>query len=412
MKILWVVNGLPREMKEKHQVYTYDMASWIVALISNLRLSKNLIEVLFPLTKAGAITIVEENVRYRGFLEHELASFVEEQLTISDYDVIHLWGLEYRYMDDIISFLSEKQFLDRTILSVQGICTYVGKHYCDGLPSAIVKRRTIRDLIKNDSLLKQKKRFMNRGEMECQLVEKLRNISGRTEFDYAFVNGIADVKYYHCMEGLRKGFYQHMWELDKCKKNRIFISQGYYPIKGLHILLEAVNMLQKDFADIEIAVAGILPIPEKKYKDTAYAKYLRKLIRQYQLKNKINFLGLLNEEEIIQEYLKCNVFVMPSTIENSPNSVAEAMMLGVPVVASNVGGVSDLIRHAETGFLYQWNAPYMLAHFLKQVLNNPQTGKRVGDNARRVAVERYDIEKIIERWDCIYGEIRETDNEE
>lgn len=60
-------------------------------------------------------------------------------------------------------------------------------------------------------------------------------------------------------------------------------------------------------------------------------------------------------------YLKVNVYALPSFIENSPNFLSEAMLLGVAVVAADVGGVKELLQHEEEGYIYQADAPYMLA---------------------------------------------------
>ena len=71
-------------------------------------------------------------------------------------------------------------------------------------------------------------------------------------------------------------------------------------------------------------------------------------------------------------FLCSNVFVSASTIENSPNSVGEAMLLGVPVVASDVGGVRDLIRDNSEGLVYSVDAPYMLAHHVMNIFSDQE----------------------------------------
>ena len=67
-----------------------------------------------------------------------------------------------------------------------------------------------------------------------------------------------------------------------------------------------------------------------------------------------------------ERFLKSNVFVSPSTIENSPNSLGEAMLLGIPCISSDVGGVKNLLKHEEEGYVYQTDAPYMLAYYVKK----------------------------------------------
>lgn len=84
----------------------------------------------------------------------------------------------------------------------------------------------------------------------------------------------------------------------------------------------------------------------------------------------VRFLGPLDAHATRDRYLRTHAFVSPSTIENSPNFVGEAMLLGCPLVSSNVGGVSDLFDHGKEGFLYRSSAPYMLAWYVKRLFDD------------------------------------------
>lgn len=404
MKILWIINGLTLEQRKKRTISALTMASWIEALIENLDKSKHNFDILYPILQGEKKQFVENGVRYIPFEIEEFKAI--NSYDLHQYDVIHIWGLEYNYISRIIQLLDNQKLLDKTILSIQGICEYVGVHYCDGLSKYIIKRKTLRDLIKRDSIITQQKMFLEKGKNEQENLKKLKHISGRTAFDEQYVKMISSgAKYYYCAEGLRKEFYKYKWESSKCKKNRIFISQGYYSIKGLHIALEALYNLKKRIPDVELVVAGLKPFTDKKYRDSSYGRYIRKLIKGYNLEDSVIFLGQLSQKEMVQEYLKCNVFIMPSLIENSPNSVCEAMMLGVPVVASYVGGIPDLIKHEKNGYLYQWNAPYMLGEYIKKLLDDDKLCQKISEFAREAAFQRHDVLQIIKRWDEIYENI-------
>ena len=96
------------------------------------------------------------------------------------------------------------------------------------------------------------------------------------------------------------------------------------------------------------------------------------------------------------------VFVSPSTIEDPSNSVCEAMLLGVPVVASYVGGTPSLIHHGEDGFLYPCDAHYMLAYYIMQIFQDDELAGRISAAARERAGKRHDPEKIKNRIMEIY----------
>ena len=94
-------------------------------------------------------------------------------------------------------------------------------------------------------------------------------------------------------------------------------------------------------------------------------------------------------------YLDANVFALPSTIENSPNSLGEAMLLGVPCVAADVGGVRNLMCPGE-GYVYQSTAPYMLADAIMQVFEQQEQAAEMGRRARTHALQTHDPDKNLQ----------------
>ena len=106
-----------------------------------------------------------------------------------------------------------------------------------------------------------------------------------------------------------------------------------------------------------------------------------------------------------ERYLKSHVFVSASSIENSSNSVAEAMLLGMPVIASAVGGIPDMLTDKKEGFLYQSDAPYMLAHYIMKLFDDDQISESCGQAARKRALYDHDQElnnqKLIEIYEKV-----------
>ena len=83
--------------------------------------------------------------------------------------------------------------------------------------------------------------------------------------------------------------------------------------------------------------------------------------------------------------LKSNVFVQASSIENSPNSLGEAMLLGVPCIASNVGGTSTMLKDKEDGFLYPFGDYALLAYYIDQVFKNNDYALKFSKNSQKHA---------------------------
>ena len=106
-------------------------------------------------------------------------------------------------------------------------------------------------------------------------------------------------------------------------------------------------------------------------------------------------------------FLKSHVFVSPSSIENSPNSVGEAMLLGVPVVSSDVGGVKNLLTHGEEGFVYPYDEPYMIAHYVCHLFGDDALAQTLSEHARAHAAHTHNREENLQKMLEIYREIGE-----
>ncbi|MBQ3625427.1 MAG: glycosyltransferase family 4 protein, partial [Synergistaceae bacterium] len=100
--------------------------------------------------------------------------------------------------------------------------------------------------------------------------------------------------------------------------------------------------------------------------------------------------------EMCERYLKSHVFVSPSSIESQSNSIGEAIILGVPVVSSDVGGIrsnwNNELIHNENGYVYPADAPYMLAYYIMNLFNNDELAQKFSHNARPKAIKFYDKE--------------------
>jgi glycosyltransferase involved in cell wall biosynthesis len=121
--------------------------------------------------------------------------------------------------------------------------------------------------------------------------------------------------------------------------------------------------------------------------------------------DKIVFTGLLSEEEMCKRYLNSNVFVCPSSIENSPNSVGEAQLLGVPCVASYVGGVPDMVKNEETGLLYRFDEAEMLAKAVCRIFEDAELANTISQKGKEAAFMRHSQIRNAENLNSIYKAI-------
>lgn len=408
MKILWVCNKKPAIISRIQNQLVDCFGGWLDSMCENIVAnSKNSIYICYP---SNAFEQGEnENIRFTGFENKNCESCFQKVVDTFVPDVIHIWGTEFSHTAKFIKICREKNLLDNTVISIQGLTSIYAEHYYEGLPFKTVYGFTLRDLIKRDNIKIGKKKFVKRGIFEKEALKITKNVIGRTDFDKSVIDYYnQNAKYYFCNESLRNSFYENAWDIKKIERHSIFVSQCSYPIKGLHFLLEAMPVILKKFPDAKIYTTGPdlnnLSFKEKLLQ-TSYQRYLRKLIKKYDLSKHICFLGRLSEKEMCDRYLKSNVFVSPSTIENSPNSLGEAMLLGCPAVASDVGGVKNMMLHEIEGFVYPTTASYMLGFYVNKIFEDDGLAVSISENAKKHAQTTHNREINFNKLMDIYGDM-------
>lgn len=288
-------------------------------------------------------------------------------------DVIHIHGTEFSHGYEYMRACGPANI----VVSIQGLKSACYHYYNYGVSMLdIFKNITIRDILKG-SMIRARWNFRRSSKYEIAMLKMAKHIIGRTSWDQARTWAInPEAKYHFCNETLRKEFYDgSLWSYESCKKHTIFLSQAGYPIKGLHQLLKAMPLILRHYPDTSIRIAGNDITKCTTIKDilhfTGYGRYIKSLIKSLELQNKVEFLGNLNAEEMKQEYLNCNAFVCPSTIENSPNSLGEAQILGAPCVASYVGGVPDMMAGCEDN-LYRFEEIEMVAEIIVKIFESQE----------------------------------------
>ncbi|MFR1707970.1 MAG: glycosyltransferase family 4 protein [Clostridium sp.] len=415
MKVLWLCNIMLPSIASQLERPPSNGGGWLISLSESINKINDIeLTVCFPMYEEKEIIKGNtDSFSYYGFpkkivqptkYEKNVEIHLKNILNEVKPDIIHIWGTEYPHTLSMVNVCNS----NKIIVSIQGLCSVIAKHYMANLPINIYYRNTFRDLLKRDNLACQQKKFFQRGEFEVEAIKKIDYVMGRTTWDKANIEKInKDIEYFFCNETLRNEFYKHKWDINLCERHSIFISQGSYPVKGLHMVLGELSSIIEEYPDTHLYIAGENIFKNNSIKDkiklSSYSKHILKLINDYNLHNHITFLGNLDEKQMCLKMLQANVFVSPSSIENSPNSLGEAMLLGIPCVASCVGGVQDMLEDKKEGFIYPFDEPYMLSYYIKEIFKNDELAIKFSENGRKHANITHNKQRNLNRIIDIYN---------
>jgi glycosyltransferase involved in cell wall biosynthesis len=313
-------------------------------------------------------------------------------------DIIHIHGTElpFGYIQEITKV--------PVVISIQGNITVYKHKYFSGIEKRNINwfYNLVQRVFQNNSFLKSYQYFKKWEFGEQEILKECKYIIGRTDWDYRVTRILAPKSsYFYVSEILRASFYKSN-ELP-INQNKLVISttNGNSLYKGFETLCYAISILNNtNSQNFEWRVAGI------KETDPIVKVVRRKLGKNYPNKNLV-LMGSMNESQLVSSLLETSIYVMPSHIENSPNNLSEAMLLGIPCIATFAGGTGSLIENNQDGILIQDGDPWALAGAIIELKANYQKAQEMGSRGRLKAMKRHNSGIIIEDLLNVYKYIVE-----
>ena len=419
MKVIWLTNAIPACVASERGDKTGVSAGWLDA-VSDMFVGDCQFEMIFIFpdhklksNKQGKT----DRFKWYSFRVSKKAAtaysknreiFFREILSYERPDIVHIWGTEYSHCSEML-YACDDGFT--SVVSMQGLISECAKKYTDFLPDRVIRSTTFHDLIRRDNIYEQRRAFLMRGELEIKALRKARHVIGRTAWDKSVAKSInPNISYHECEEILRQSFYEEpFWAYKNCEKHSIFMTESYYPIKGMHTALEIVYALKEKYQDIHLYTTGRDPRDASikgRLRRNSYEKYICELISTYDLDDNVSYMGRLNVDEIKKMYLKCNVYLQASLIENSTNSLAEAMLLGMPVVASDVGGTRSVLGDYAADRVFDINDLAKAEEMIDKIMeDSPQEDSEVSDGMRDYARIKHDKDEVLRQYTDCYRSI-------
>jgi glycosyltransferase involved in cell wall biosynthesis len=287
------------------------------------------------------------------------------------FDVIHLHGSEHQYQ------VATYNIGIPQVMSIQGILSEYKKH---------INVWNIFDW--------RVPTWYLGGYYEKKYLKYVGNFSCRTHWDKAFIKKVnPDAIIHHNWEILRDEFFGDYFNIDS---NKVLFVGGTNPIKGIKEALQALNIVRENL-DVKMIICGYTS-----------KKALQKIIRKYNLTRitleDLDIRGFQNASQMVETYKDSFCLLHPTYIDNSPNSVCEAQVSGLPTIASDVGGLNSLIEDRVTGLLVSLK-PENIASKIIELRENKELWETISNNSRETVRKRHNPDDIIKKTFEIYQKI-------
>ncbi len=335
-----------------------------------------------------------ENWKHRSFKQEEFSRILEVYELVHP-DLVFIFGTENPFG------LLTDQFSVPTVISIQAVINGLIRNLLYGLTGGQI----VREFFSRETIIGQgifHKRWSQRkyAHVERQIYQQNDYYCGRTGWDHNWMTLLnPTARYFHIDRVLRDSFYNAEWILEDSEPNQIFSLCGNASFKGGITLVRGMIHLKKNGNDqFRLRIAGVDP-------ESSVGTYISKLLKQADMESQVDLLGRLDPEQIIAEMKVARIFVLPSHMDNSPNSLAEAMMLGMPCIVSNAGGIPSMIRDGIDGLVYPHKEIATLAKKIESLINDPSLANSLGKAAREIALERHDPSQIVDLTLAMYQDV-------
>lgn len=426
MKILWLVNIVMPELAEHLGRKPSVFGGWLTGAMIAVRTAGHELVVCATEKRDGVLCSDVSGVRYYivssgsiGEMESHFQVILQQETP----DVVHIFGTEFEQCMAMANCADP----ERTVVQIQGAMTLLKDVVYAGLPVRLCRDNPLHKLLRHlhkggQSIDLQKQSFERRAAVEQQVLRRAKYIFGASAWGNTVAKSVnPDCITFDCNLILRDTFYtDDRWSPETCEEYSIYILFSY-PIKGFHKFLEALPLILQQYPDTMVyVVANQLPLRhytgiKRLIQDSApdYNWLIQKQIEQNDLQGHMKFLGNLNAEQVKARMLKSNVFVSASVLENQSMTLGEAMILGVPSVASAVGAIPEMIVNGEDGFLYPFAEPEKLADAVCKIFSNRDLAIRFSEKGHEHAAATYDREKngrnLIQMYETIANAAKERE---
>jgi len=342
--------------------------SGLIPVLCNIGVSKKAENSIDEEAIKRGIKII--NIKFkRGFDIINALKLWKEAIFIKT-DIIH----SHSYKSDIIYGVIPKYFRKLPMIATLHGLTDTRRYYklniYDSL--ACMTYRYIDALVLVDKSMLHNKKLLNIRHCNIHVIE-----NGIEEMNSNILNGGLDIN----------NAYRNTSDIIIGAIGRLNYEKGY------HVLIEAINVLVKNGKNIKLIIIGDGPERER----------LKRIIIKYRLIDNIFLVGYkIYAKKHLREF---DAFVMPSFREGLPITILEAMQAGVPIIATDVGGIPEMLQYGKAGIIIKPNNIQLLVDAINNVLDNNKMRENIVNNARNIVKEIYSSDVMARKYTCLYNNV-------
>ena len=172
-------------------------------------------------------------------------------------------------------------------------------------------------------------------------------------------------------------------EIESCKfrprhsvEPRLIWMRSFHPVYNPQMALNAFAHIKSIFPQATLTMAGV---------DKGLEADMKQLARDLGIDEAVRFPGFLNAAEKAREFSQADIYLNTNHIDNMPVSVLEACAWGLPVIATEVGGISRMLKHRENALLVPDNDPFSMSEAVVELVRSPSLAFQISENGRRLA---------------------------
>lgn len=401
-RVLWFVNVPPRSVRTRLGISASASGGWIDQLAEAVVDEEDLELSIACITPQAMDPFDEGGVHYYGLtrtaprLQAAAAGWLGRPLGVNDLvaqaqavcdavapSLIHIHGTERSW--GLLAGIREEPVL----VTIQGVMSAVADGFLLGREKAPEGWTSARATVGGTNPRQSQRVVRGLADLEARILAACHFVSGRTQWDMDAAARLApSAQYFHIDELVHPRFLHGRWNPDT-ERNEcvIYTTASAAPYKGVEVLVDALARLRSEGTACTLRVGGVT-------EESLLGRASMALGSDVGVAQAMQFLGRLTGDQVLDELVDCDVYACASHVENSPNSLCEAMAVGCPIVSTDVGGIPSLLADGSEGIHVSRGDSKGIAAAVRDLISDSHLARTLGDSARERATLRHDRVKV------------------